>query len=62
MGLYLDLADVAEGHPEAMEELSDLYKVVDAAVRCVSNPSWAGVCDEDVELEAALRDAGFFPN
>lgn len=32
--------------------------VITAAVRLVCSPAWAGVSDEDVELERALRDAG----
>jgi hypothetical protein len=32
---------------EAMDRL------VQAAIACVSSPAWAGVCDEDVELEDA---------
>ena len=42
-------------------ELEQLRKVAIAAARSVSNPAWAGVCDEDMELELALRDAGFLP-
>ena len=33
--------------------------VIRAARRCVLNPAWAGVCDEDVALEKALRDGGW---
>jgi hypothetical protein len=42
-------------------ELEQLRKVAIAAARSVSNPAWAGVCDEDMELELALREAGFLP-
>ena len=33
--------------------------VIRAARLCVLNPAWAGVCDEDVELEKALREGGW---
>lgn len=33
--------------------------VVRAARLCVMSPAWAGVCDEDVALEKALRDGGW---
>ena len=33
------------------EALNAVYK---AAKRCVANPAWAGICDEDVELELAV--------
>ena len=33
--------------------------VVDAAVRLACAPAWAGISDEDIELEQALRNAGF---
>jgi hypothetical protein len=29
--------------------------VLNAAEKCVSNRAWAGVCDEDVELETAVK-------
>jgi len=35
-------------------ELAGIGAVLDAARRVVANPAWAGVCDEDVELERAL--------
>ena len=33
--------------------------VIKAAVELVCAPAWAGVSDEDMALEQALRDAGF---
>lgn len=33
--------------------------VIKASVELVCSPAWAGVSDEDVALEQALRDAGF---
>ena len=33
--------------------------VIRAAKLCVLNPAWAGVADEDVALEKALRDGGW---
>ena len=48
---------------DAAAALESAEKVVEAARRCVLNPAWAGVCDEDVALEQALRDAGLLaPN
>ena len=29
--------------------------VLNAAEACVDNPAWAGMCDEDVELEQAVK-------
>lgn len=46
-------------HNALRDEVDRLRKVADLAARCVLNPAWAGVCDEDVKLESALRDAGF---
>jgi hypothetical protein len=42
-------------------EIERLQRIADAAVRSVTQPAWAGVCDEDVLLESALRDAGLLP-
>ncbi len=42
----------------AEKELRQLRKIAEAAIRCVKNPAWSGVCDEDIELEQALREAG----
>lgn len=33
--------------------------VISAAVKLVCAPSWAGISDEDIELEQALRQGGF---
>lgn len=33
--------------------------VIRAARLCVMNPAWAGISDEDVALEKALRDGGW---
>ena len=33
--------------------------VIRAARLCVMNPAWAGISDEDVALEKALRDEGW---
>ena len=43
-------------------EVEQLRKVAAAASRSVSNPAWAGVCDEDVELERVLREAKLLPD
>lgn len=41
------------------DELRHLRAIAAAAERSVMNPAWAGVCDEDVELERALLAGGF---
>lgn len=41
------------------KENEKLRRVVKASVELVCSPAWAGVSDEDVALEQALRDAGF---
>ena len=43
---------------QAAGEMERLRVIAAAAVRSVSNPAWAGVCDEDVDLERVLREAG----
>lgn len=60
MGTHLDLDDLVADHPLAKEQLERLRKVADAALLSVQNPAWSGVCDEDVALEAALKDAGLW--
>jgi hypothetical protein len=47
---------------DAAAALEKAERVVEAARRCVLNPAWCGVCDEDVQLETALRDAGLLPS
>ncbi len=42
-------------------EYGRMRAVIDAAVRAVTQPAWAGVCDEDVALEDALREGGWLP-
>ena len=46
---------------DAAAALEKAERVVEAARRVVLNPAWGGVCDEDIELERALRDAGLLP-
>lgn len=43
-------------------EVEQLRKIATAAARSVSNQAWAGVCDEDVELERVLRAGKFLPD
>jgi len=45
---------IAKAHNRLREEHARLCVVVAAAQGCIDNPSWAGVCDEDVALEQAL--------
>ena len=54
----MDLWNVSEGHAIARQELINMRKIVDAAVAVVKNKEWAGVCDEDLDLETALKKAG----
>ena len=42
---------------KAEAEVARLRGIEQAAKRCVQNPAWSGVCDEDVELERALERA-----
>ena len=39
----------------ALREIRRMLPVVTAAIASVRQPAWAGVCDEDVALEQALR-------
>lgn len=61
MGIYLDLADVVAGHPEAERELEKMRKIIDAA-RCIRHwhdrePDGMVVSAEHVRLLwAALAD------
>lgn len=52
------LLDLGVRISAATAEIERLRAVAEAAVRSVSNPAWAGVCDEDVQLERVLREAG----
>ena len=38
------------------ENAEKLLAVLNAAVAVVRNPSWAGMCDEDIALEKSLQD------
>ena len=51
-------ARLCVAHNALRAEVLLLRAVAAAAVRSVRNPAWAGVCDEDVELERVLRAAG----
>ena len=44
---------------DAIDELKNAEKVVQAAIAVVKNTAWAGICDEDVDLERALKQGGF---
>jgi hypothetical protein len=41
--------------------IAQLRRIAELAAASVRNPAWSGICDEDVALEIALRDAGFLP-
>lgn len=53
-GVYLIHLD--RGTVRNEENATKLIAVLNAAVASVRNQAWAGVCDEDVALEKALRD------
>lgn len=42
-------------HNEMLEDMDVLRLLASAAIACVRNPAWAGVCDEDVGLEIAVK-------
>jgi len=44
---------------EAISELKNAEKVVQAAIAVVKSPAYAGICDEDIDLENALRQGRF---
>lgn len=57
-----DMRPASDSETEKLlKEIEKLRVIAAAAVRSVSNPAWAGVCDEDVELERVLREAGMLP-
>jgi len=51
-------ARLCAAHNSLRDEVEKLRRVAEAAARSVTQPAWAGVCDEDIELESALRAAG----
>jgi hypothetical protein len=59
MGMYVSIDACVFGNPDATMELAELRRIEKAALALVRNPAWAGICDEDVELECALQDAGW---
>ena len=57
--LLNEIPPASDGETEKLlKEVERLRVIAAAAVRSVSNPAWAGVCDEDVDLERVLREAG----
>lgn len=46
-------------HGGAVGRIAQLRRIANLAAACVQNPAWGGVCDEDVDLESALRENGF---
>lgn len=50
------LVHLQRGTVRNEERAGQLLAVLNAAVAVVNNSGWAGVCDEDADLEAALRD------
>jgi hypothetical protein len=41
------------------EELAQLRKIANAAEAFVKDPEFQGICDEDIHLEAALKEGGY---
>jgi hypothetical protein len=39
-----------------MDQIELMRVVINAARASINNPAWSGVCDEDVELERAIRE------
>lgn len=50
---------VMELRAELRTQRAGVRAVVAAAVKLVCAPAWAGISDEDIELEQALRNAGY---
>jgi hypothetical protein len=50
---------VMELRAELRTQRAGVRDVVAAAVKLVCAPAWSGISDEDIELEQALRSAGF---
>ena len=48
-----------EGHARIYDENKKLRRVLKASVEFVCAPAWAGVSDEDCELERVLRECGY---
>lgn len=42
-------------HNDMLDELDVLVRLANAADACVHNPAWAGICDEDIKLEIAVK-------
>lgn len=42
-------------HNDMLDDLYVLTGLAEAAIACVNNPAWAGICDEDVDLEIAAK-------
>ena len=51
--------EILELRAKLTTQQAGVRAVLKAAVELVCAPSWAGVSDEDCNLERALRDAGF---
>lgn len=47
--------DLEKDNTLLRQRLTLTEAVVNAARKCVNNPAWAGICDEDIELEVSLR-------
>ena len=48
--------DAAQKRVAELEaEVERLRRIKRAALDCINNPAWAGICDEDIALEVALR-------
>lgn len=57
--ILIERDDLPIERVKAYDHMCKMQAVVDAAVKLVSAPAWAGVSDEDVLLEVALKEGGF---
>jgi len=48
-----------KAHKDDKEELVRLRKIAEAAVVCLKASNWAGLADEEINLESALKEGGY---
>lgn len=56
LGLHEMVKDLEKDNALLRQRLTLTEAVVDAARKSVNNPKWAGICDEDIELERAIAE------
>jgi hypothetical protein len=52
---YYHVLHLYAGTKRNEENIQQVVDVLNAAEASVSNPAWAGMCDEDVALEQAVK-------